>query len=254
MCVRVKRNNVLRLFPGRAIVSISCSTKKLIMPFASPNSLAQKKRQAIQPARRGAQSPPASSPAHSDVRSKQLHCAKIRCKSLPASANLRQAALASGVCEARLPAERAIAEGNFGVAKRPNLIPFYGRRRVQRTGALHSTPETSFPVCGEKNLRAGHGVGKGFMVIERDPEFLADIGEFGGTDVPGAARNLHRAMKRQRRRLYSIGRAAGVQTPLSNEELCATRNFAPAMNCSSLGQSVPKSSAFATSFQVKPWI
>jgi len=46
----------------------------------------------------------------------------------------------------------------------------------------------------ENDLRAGHGVGQGLMVVESDPEMPADIGQLGRMDVPGAPGKSRRSV------------------------------------------------------------
>ena len=106
----------------------------------------------------------------------------------------------------------------------------------------------------EDDLRASHRVRQRFVMVERDAELLADIGELGRIDVPRAPRNLHRAAKRRRRRRKPVRVQQALRTPRSNEALCAAMNLAPSRSGVSFGHSVPKSSASATWSQVRPWM
>ncbi len=76
-------------------------------------------------------------------------------------------------------------------------IRFTGGRARRPNPSLDDDPSQRLLVGRENDPRAGHGVRKGFVVVESNAKLSADIGQLGWTDVPGAPGHLDSASKRQ---------------------------------------------------------
>ena len=65
--------------------------------------------------------------------------------------------------------------------------------------------------CGTHNARAGFRIRRSHVVLQRNAQMAADIGQARGAQLPGGARQAHRALEGLRGQRQAGGGAAGVQ-------------------------------------------
>ena len=83
------------------------------------------------------------------------------------------------------------------IASMPGLESDLQARACCPNPSLDDDPRPRLLVGRENDPRTGHGVRKGFVVVESNAKLSADVGQLGWTDVPGAPGHMDSASKRQ---------------------------------------------------------